>query len=203
MENFDLKKFLVENKLTTNSRMLNESSVEGIDLNLIKALQDEPAVQALHTKFKNNPELAKKAAKLVADIIDRKIPENINETTDPKQTKTTTPSIGTQITTPSPYDKVHMAPEENTNWITKLGRILAFGAVGSILGTVVAIVKPFLDGTFTPPPGNEIIATAILAGLVAAGLGVLGGGHRGGQVEENTTDLAKTVQTIVNVGREL
>lgn len=203
MENFNLKKFLIENKLTTNSRMLSENSVEGIDLNLVKALQDEPAVQALHTKFKNNPELAKKAAKLVADIIDRKIPENINETTDPKQTKTTTPSIGTQITTPSPYDKVYMAPEENTNWITKLGRILAFGAVGSILGTVVAIVKPFLDGTFTPPPGNEIIATAILAGLVAAGLGVLGGGHRGDQVDENTTDLAKTVQAIVNVGREL
>jgi len=203
MDNFDLKKFLVENKLTVNSRMLSENSVEGIDLNLIKALQNKPATQALHTKFKNNPELAKKAAKLVADIIDRKIPENINETTDPKQAKTTTPSIGTLITTPSPYDKVHMAPKENTEWTTKLGRILEFGAVGSLFGPIITIVKPFLDGTFTPPPGNEIIAAAILAGLVAAGLGVLGGGHRGDQVDENTTDLAKTVQAIVNVGREL
>jgi hypothetical protein len=34
MDNFDLKKFLVENKVTTNSKMLNEN--EGIKINFLK-----------------------------------------------------------------------------------------------------------------------------------------------------------------------
>ena len=35
MNNFNLKKFLIENKLTNNSRILSETSVEGIDLNVV------------------------------------------------------------------------------------------------------------------------------------------------------------------------
>ena len=80
MENtFDLKKFLVENKLTNNSRILSESSVEGIDLNLVKDLQKDPAVQKLHKDFMNNPELAREAAKVLANIVDGSLSESINE----------------------------------------------------------------------------------------------------------------------------
>ena len=36
MENFNLKKFLVENKLTTNSKLLNENTVPNIDFGKLK-----------------------------------------------------------------------------------------------------------------------------------------------------------------------
>jgi len=38
MENFNLKKFLVENKLTTNSKMLNENTVPVIDLSKLEQI---------------------------------------------------------------------------------------------------------------------------------------------------------------------
>lgn len=87
MNNFNLKKFLIENKLTNNSRILSETSVEGIDLNVVKDLQKEPAVQKLHKQFTNNPELAREAAKVLANIVDGSISENINETFTPEEIK--------------------------------------------------------------------------------------------------------------------
>ena len=46
MDNFNLKKFLVENKLTTNSRMLNErdTSRVGVDYDFIKGPEEDPLV---------------------------------------------------------------------------------------------------------------------------------------------------------------
>jgi len=38
MENFNLKKFLVENKLTTNSKVLNENTVPDIDFSKLKQI---------------------------------------------------------------------------------------------------------------------------------------------------------------------
>lgn len=91
MENtFDLKKFLVENKLTNNSRVLSENKVEGIDLALVRDLQNKPEVQKLQDKLANNPELAKQAAKVLANIVDGKFkaPESINEALSPEEIKT-------------------------------------------------------------------------------------------------------------------
>lgn len=267
MENFDLKKFLIENKLTTNSRMLSENSVEGIDLNLVKALQDEPAVQALHTKFKNNPELAKKAAKLVADIVDRKISENINKPTTkikiptnnkkdievpisnelptPEHIKTaekygitpeevrfgesigiTPPASGTGKTyleliykynskynkklTTGRYEKpTYETPKEDSRQVKKVKNVLGLAGLGSLLGFMMSAASAIATGggPYSGQLGDvsdpQLIGSILISALVLGGLGVLGGGRRGDQVDENTTDLAGKVQDIINAGREL
>ena len=41
MENFNLKKFLVENKLTTNSKMLNENTVPSIDFGKLEQVLNQ------------------------------------------------------------------------------------------------------------------------------------------------------------------
>jgi hypothetical protein len=84
MENtFDLKKFLVENKLTSNSRILNESSIGGINLDTVKALAKEPAMQKVQDQLKANPELAKKAIKLLGDVLSGKVDNEIEEAVNP------------------------------------------------------------------------------------------------------------------------
>jgi hypothetical protein len=91
MENtFDLKKFLVENKLTNNSKLLSENKVEGIDLALVRSLINKPEVQKLQDTLANNPQLAKQAAKVAANIVDGdfKAPENISEAFSPEEIKT-------------------------------------------------------------------------------------------------------------------
>jgi hypothetical protein len=46
MENFNLKKFLVENKLTYNSRLLNERDAgrKGTDYDFVKSPEEDPLV---------------------------------------------------------------------------------------------------------------------------------------------------------------
>lgn len=70
---FDLKKFLIENKLTNNSRILSENTAQDIDIEAVRDLQDNPAVKKLRQQFIANPQLALKAAKFVADYVDGKV----------------------------------------------------------------------------------------------------------------------------------
>ena len=59
MENFDLKKFLIENKLTDSSRRLDESELNELDANVEK-LRDAflvklKAISAAYQKLHNDP----------------------------------------------------------------------------------------------------------------------------------------------------
>ena len=84
MENtFDLKKFLVENKLTNNSKILSETSIGGINLDTVKALAKEPAMQKIQDQLRDNPELAKKAIKLLGDVLNGKVDNEIEEAVNP------------------------------------------------------------------------------------------------------------------------
>ena len=72
MENtFDLKKFLVENKLTTNSRLLEEtdkgSKVTPSD---IQKLSQDPKIEALANKLVTN---YPKTAEKVLDFVQNKL----------------------------------------------------------------------------------------------------------------------------------
>lgn len=51
MENFNLKKFLVENKLTTNSKMLNENTVPSVDFGKLEQILTQ-ASEATNEKGK-------------------------------------------------------------------------------------------------------------------------------------------------------
>jgi hypothetical protein len=55
MDNFDLKKYLVENKVTTNSRMMNEENTYSIDLATIKELLKHSTVLKSHANAKGGP----------------------------------------------------------------------------------------------------------------------------------------------------
>ena len=61
MDNFDLKKYLVENKVTTNSKMLNEEaagmSPAQLAVKLEDKLEDLPIMKQIADKIANDPEL--------------------------------------------------------------------------------------------------------------------------------------------------
>ena len=77
MDNFDLKKYLVENKVTTNSKMLTENqipAVEDILKNSTLGIKHLLKIQAYDTKFKlkddslaikKNPQLKGKEIEIV------------------------------------------------------------------------------------------------------------------------------------------
>ena len=233
MENtFDLKKFLVENKLTNNSRILSESSVEGIDLNLVKALQNEPAMQTLQTQLKNNPELAKKAAKLVAGIVDGTVSESINELHRAPQDYRFSPEeiqfakekgvVRSKYSSDQAYADmifwvndtynpamttgIYEKPKpqkEDPNWLKKFKNTLGFFGMGSLVGVGISLARIASEGG---GPYSGIVADIppiqLLATILISGLVVAGLGH-GADIDENVGDLAGEVQAIIDAGREL
>ena len=56
MDNFNLKKFLVENKLTSNSRLLNERDAGrlGTDYEFVKSPEEDPLVAKVLEYLKQN-----------------------------------------------------------------------------------------------------------------------------------------------------
>jgi hypothetical protein len=58
MDNFDLKQFLVENKLTYNSRLLNErdASRKGTDYDFVKGPEEDPLVAEVLKHLEENYE---------------------------------------------------------------------------------------------------------------------------------------------------
>lgn len=85
MENFDLKKFLVENKLTANSRLLNEvdqsvqiannlkkikSTTEAVLVNAKRALEDEETYAGIDREGTKNPQAVEQQIEVVQDILE-------------------------------------------------------------------------------------------------------------------------------------
>ena len=51
MDNFDLKKYLIENKVTTNSKMLNENQYESEVLLLLKKIASEKQLNDIDDEY--------------------------------------------------------------------------------------------------------------------------------------------------------
>jgi hypothetical protein len=222
MENtFDLKKFLVENKLTSNSKLLAEGKVEGIDLNLVQDLQSRPEVKKLQDQFRRNPELAKKAAKLVADIVDGKISSNLAEVSDEDLAREygidpsnkemldyikrgeTRMGVGSHAgfekqTQPTPEKIEQVKP-------SALKQILSSAGLGSLAGLAVAPL--LMAGTvgLGAAAAPFLLAAVLAGGLAGIGFGAAAtdGFTRKSVVEEGSTDLAGEIQAIIDAGREM
>lgn len=86
MENFNLKKFLVENRLTANSRMLSEidqfvqiannlkkikTTAEAVLRNAERALQDEEKYAGIDREGLKNPQAVEQQIEVVQDILEK------------------------------------------------------------------------------------------------------------------------------------
>jgi hypothetical protein len=232
MENtFNLKKFLVENKLTSNSRVLSESKVEGIDLNLVKDLQNDPTVQKLHKEFTKDPALAREAAKVVANIVDGSVSESVNEMYNVPQHYRLSPEeiefanekgvIRSKYSSDQVYkdmvvwvnDKYNPAmttepsdknpkPEKKDS---TLKQVLRSAGAGSAL--TLAMTPLLIAGTvgFGAAAGPAFLAAALVGALLGIGAGAAAtdGFTRNSVVEEEGADLAGEVQAIINAGRKM
>lgn len=88
MENtFDLKKFLVENKLTTNSKLLREEAEEmtpqqaaAAAVKVVNKVQNNPAIDKIAAKIEQDPKALEqlKAVLIKAGIDPNKLSENVD-----------------------------------------------------------------------------------------------------------------------------
>ena len=231
MNNFNLKKFLIENKLTNNSRILSETSVEGIDLNVVKDLQKEPAVQKLHKQFTNNPELAREAAKVLANIVDGSLSESINEIHIAPQDYRFSPEeiefakekgvVRSKYSSDQSYasmvlwvnDKYNPAmttgiydnspkPVKKDSTITQVLR--SAGAGAALVAAMAPLTIAGTIGFAAAGAGTAFVGAILLGALLGIGAGAIAtDGFTRNSVVEESTDLAGEAQAIIDAGRKL
>jgi hypothetical protein len=185
-DNFNPGQWLVENKLTTSSKLLKENTVKGIDLDIVKQALNDPSTQKLAQQFKSNPELAKKAAKFVADAVDGKIKLD-----------------GTKLTEISTEDYLKSFDSEKTTIKGKIKQILNSAGIGIAFGTVMGfmLAAPSLN---SPQETLQWVLCSIGASLIM-GLGIGAAATDGFQrkLEEGDENLADKIEQIIAMGKEL
>ena len=151
MDNFDLKKFLVENKLTTNSRILEVKEEQvGITPAHIEKLSKDPKIQKFAQELVDKyPQTAEKVVNFVQNKLGINLSKSVNESTGITQSDIDNAlqklSILSQTEDNSPPEnpkdlteiKAHL---KNLAWVKELGGYVAIflagivGAIPSILG---------------------------------------------------------------------
>ena len=181
MDNFDLKKFLVENKLTTNSKMLNENTGQGLDINLAKDIQSNPVTDKIRQQLERNPQLAAKAAKFVADVVDGKI--NLSE-----EVATSGPNRGHEL----------------TNTQDKVKQVLASAGLGTLTSLIITIAGGALAIGATGGLAIPIVLGSIIGGsLVGVGIGAAATNGFQRKLEEGDESIENELDQIIAAGREL
>jgi hypothetical protein len=166
MENFDLKKFLVENKLTTNSRILEEtdkgSKVTPSD---IQKLAQDPKIEALANKLVTN---YPKTAEKVLDFVQSKLGINIDTAVNESLESLTQNDLNTAIAKgvamagESESEIVAEISDDQFEWLVSLGGVVVAG----ITNLVIALT------TANPIMASIGLAAAAVACLVALAVAI-------------------------------
>ena len=166
MDNFDLKKFLVENKLTYNSRILEETG-SGIKITPsdIQKLAQDPKIEALANKLVTNH---RKTAEKVLDFIQNKLGINIDTAVNESLESLTQNDLNTAINRgiamagESKSEIVSEITDDQFDWLVSLGGVVVAG-ITSIITTLV---------TTNPIIAKISLATAAVACVVALGVAI-------------------------------
>ena len=167
MENtFDLKKFLVENKLTNNSRILEETDKGNkITPSDIEKLAQDPKIQALANKLVTNH---RKTAEKVLDFVQSKLGISIDTVVNESLESLTQNDLNTAIAKgkamagESESEIVSEITDDQFEWLMSLGGTVVAG-ISSLVVTLVA-TNPFI--------ATLGLATAAVACLVALAIAI-------------------------------
>jgi len=167
MDNFDLKKFLVENKLTYNSRILEETgSGTKITPSDIQKLAQDPKIEALANKLVTNH---RKTAEKVLDFIQNKLGINIDTAVNESLESLTQNDLNTAINRgiamageSESSDVNEVITDDQFDWLVSLGGVVVAG-ITNIITTLV---------TTNPIIAKISLATAAVACVVALGVAI-------------------------------
>jgi outer membrane lipoprotein SlyB len=171
MDNFDLKKYLVENKVTTNSRLLNEAASDSVD----KAL-DNATVKAAGEKLAADPAKLQQALKQAKEMgVDVQALKQAAQAF--AAGKSVDAIVGDEVDT---LKSTLHEEESATSFGAKAGGVIG-GVVGLFAGAGTAIVIPAL------------LVGALIFGLAGAGIGR---GVDKGTLENKVTTNSKTLTEV-------
>jgi len=167
MENtFDLKKFLVENRLTNNSRILEETDkVNKITPSDIQKLAQDPKIQALANKLVTNH---RKTAEKVLDFVQSKLGISVDTVVNESLESLTQNDLdiainkGIAMAGESESEIVSEITDDQFEWIASLGGTVVAG-ISSLVVALVA-TNPFI--------ATLGLATAAVACLVALAIAI-------------------------------
>ena len=179
MENtFDLKKFLVENKLTNNSRILEETDKGNkITPSDIEKLAQDPKIQALANKLVTNH---RKTAEKVLDFVQSKLGISIDTVVNESLESLTQNDLNTAIAKgismagESESEVVSEITDDQFEWLMSLGGTVVAG-ISSIVVALVA-TNPFIAtlGLATAAVACLVALAIAIANIIRARLEVLG-----------------------------
>ena len=158
MENtFDLKKFLVENRLTNNSRILEETYKSSkIAPSDIQKLAQDPKIQALANKLvTNHRKTAEKVLNFVQSKLGISVGTVVNESLESLTQNDLNIAIskGIAMAGESESEIVSEITDDQFEWIASLGGVVVAGIANLVVGLVAT---------------NPLIASLGLAGAAVA-----------------------------------
>lgn len=167
MENiFDLKKFLVENRLTNNSRILEETDKSSkITPSDIQKLAQDPKIKALANKLVTNH---RKTAEKVLNFVQSKLGINIDTTVSESLESLTQNDLDTAINKgiamagESESEIVVEITDDQFEWLESLGGVVVAGISNLVVGLVAT----------TPFVASLGLAGAAVACLVALAIAI-------------------------------
>lgn len=167
MENFNLKKFLIENKLTINSRILEEtdrgSKVTPSD---IQKLAQDPKIEALANKLVTNyPKTAEKVLDFVQSKLGITIDTAVNESLESLTQNDLNTAIakGKAMAGESESSNINeVITDDQFEWLVSLGGVVVAG----ITNLVIALT------TTNPIIASIGLAAAAVACLVALAVAI-------------------------------
>jgi len=166
MENtFDLRKFLVENRLTNNSRILEETDKSSkITSSDIQKLAQDPKIQALANKLVTNH---RKTAEKVLNFVQSKLGINVDTTVSESLESLTQNDLDTAINKgiamagESESEIVVEITDDQFEWLESLGGVVVAGITNLVIGLVAT--NPFIASL-----GLAAAAVACLVALAIA-----------------------------------
>jgi len=167
MEDFDLKKFLVENKLTYNSRILEETGRGNeVTPSDIQKLAQDPKIEAFANKLVTN---YPKTAEKVLDFIQNKLGINIDTAVNESLESLTQNDLNTAINR-----GIAMAGESESSDVNEVITDDQFDWLVSLGGVVVAGITNIIITLTTTDPiiGKISLAAAAASCVVALGVAI-------------------------------
>jgi hypothetical protein len=169
MDNFDLKKFLVENKLTVNSRLLEEASTQPtpeqaatLAAKAVGSLENDPAINKAADAIVNNPKALEQLKSVLgkAGINTTELSENVDSNLVQKLAL---------VMAKKSQEIAERLTEPDFSASPIIG-LIGGGILGNIIGSmgdVVYTAKEIIMGAPNPSHTPEIVIGAIVGMILA------------------------------------
>jgi hypothetical protein len=173
MDNFDLKKFLVENKLTQNSKILNEEQEQvGITPAHIEKLAEHPKIQNFAQELVNKyPQTAEKIVNFVQNTLGVNLSKSVNESIGITQSDINNALKKLPVLSETEDNSLPEDSKNSTGIKARLEKLAWIKGLGGYVAIFLAGIVGFIPSILGLNAGYQTMGFAAMAMITVVALG--------------------------------